>query len=136
MKIAYILRGLPGSGKSTIAAKLASSNHIFSTDDYFRNSEGIYKFDHTKPGQHHANNQGAFRVVCEEGVDPVVVDNTSTRRWEMEPYIKAARENGYTVVEMLVGDPWDEKYQEECAARNIHGVSLEIVQRMAKRFER
>ena len=42
-----INRGIPGSGKSTSAKKLAPKEQIFSTDDYFMKN-GKYIFDGKK----------------------------------------------------------------------------------------
>ena len=86
--------------------------------------------------KNHAKNQKHFREACEAGDFPLVVDNTNMQRWEMEPYIQAAEENGYKVIEVIIEEPSNPKHQEECAARNTHGVSLEIIQKMAARFER
>jgi len=45
-----IMRGLPGSGKSYLAKKIASEwkdgeSVVLSTDDYFMNEKGEYVFD-------------------------------------------------------------------------------------------
>jgi adenylate kinase family enzyme len=42
----YIMMGLPGSGKSTKAKKLALGNDfIFSTDNYWIRPDGYYDFN-------------------------------------------------------------------------------------------
>lgn len=134
-KNAYILRGLSGSGKSTLAKLLAEGRgNIHSTDGYFMEN-GVYKFDATKLGYNHAQNQKAFYNSCANGFEVVVCDNTCMARWEFEPYIKAAKEFGYNVHTILVGNPKDEQHQIECANRNSHGVSLDIIKRMANKFE-
>ena len=63
----YLLRGVPGSGKSTksnailsendidISNILIKSQHILSTDDFFI-VDGKYKFDPRKIGQYHEAN--------------------------------------------------------------------------------
>ena len=62
----YILRGLPGTGKSTLARLISAANnpeychdgiHVetFSTDDLFI-KEGVYEFDPTLLKQHHEEN--------------------------------------------------------------------------------
>ena len=44
-KILYLLRGVPGSGKSTVAQNIGGTH--FETDKYFM-VDGEYKFDPTK----------------------------------------------------------------------------------------
>lgn len=60
-KIVFIMRGVSGSGKSTIAKELAyPEGVIHSTDDYFYNEAGEYKFDPTKLSEYHEKNFQAF----------------------------------------------------------------------------
>jgi tRNA uridine 5-carbamoylmethylation protein Kti12 len=68
MKQVFILRGLPGSGKSYYAQNLAdelatadeSQYLICSTDDYFLNEQGEYHFDKFKLPQYHNLNLARF----------------------------------------------------------------------------
>ena len=46
MKNLYLLRGLPGSGKSTLSTQLGGSH--FETDKYFVGENGEYNFDPSK----------------------------------------------------------------------------------------
>ena len=45
-KVLYIVRGIPGSGKSTFAKTLGGQH--YEADMYFIDEEGNYKFDGTK----------------------------------------------------------------------------------------
>jgi tRNA uridine 5-carbamoylmethylation protein Kti12 len=51
-KILYIVRGIPGSGKTTFAKSLNCP--VFEADMFFVNSQGIYNFDYTKIKDAHA----------------------------------------------------------------------------------
>jgi hypothetical protein len=56
--VLYIIRGLPGSGKTTEAKRLAAENpdnfKIYEADDYFLDAtSGIYNFDATKLQEAH-----------------------------------------------------------------------------------
>jgi len=131
MKTCYIMRGLPGSGKSTIARKIASGLHgrIHSTDD-LRMVEGEYIFDPKDTECLHRLNYDNFRDSIDLGIDPVICDNTNIRHWEFERYINYAEEMGYQVAIITV-----DAYPAVCCTRNTHGVPAEIIYRMAKNWE-
>lgn len=132
MKIAYIMRGIPGSGKSTVASELAGeSGVIHSTDDFFYDDGGVYRFDPNLLGRNHARNQAAFRESLSLGISPVVCDNTNSQRWEFEPYVELAKEQGYIVAVVSLSHP----DPDVAAARNVHGVSAEVIRRMINRWE-
>lgn len=81
-----LIRGLPGSGKSTLAQVMAGYTHI-EADMYFTNSDGEYVFDKTKLKDAHSWCQTECRRLLAHGV-PVVVSNTFTCLWEMQPYFE------------------------------------------------
>ena len=142
------MRGISGSGKSTVAKVLASSvahGMVVSTDSFFVNSQGEYKFDRAKLGQYHQQNYEYFNSLVSLAIPIVVVDNTNVQRKEFQKYVDAAKRYGYEVFEITVGNPWrqvskdmrmvDDKYVDECAARNAHGVPREVIYQQALRFE-
>ena len=137
MKTAIILRGLPGSGKSTIAHMLTDNwpNEdecaICSTDSYFYDEDGKYQFDPSKLGEYHASNLQTFTTLCEAGMQLVICDNTNSQLWEYEAYHQVALDCGYQVHIVTVGD-FD---VERCVRRNTHGVPQAGIQRMRDRWE-
>ena len=132
-KIVYILRGISGSGKSSLSQKLGAGGAIFSTDDYFMQS-GSYNFDASKFGEAHQWNQQRAIKAMSEGISPIVIDNTHTEAWEAKPYVAAALQYGYQVEFAEPDTPW--KFNaEELARRNKHGVPLERIQQMLKQWQ-
>lgn len=130
-KIAYIMRGVPGSGKSTIAARLAGDNGVIhSTDQYFM-VDGVYVYDPTKLQECHTKNQTAFDASLQAGIPVVICDNTNVRLEHMRPYIEAANRHGYEVQIITVPHP----DPAVAAARNTHGASLKTIERMIRRWE-
>jgi tRNA uridine 5-carbamoylmethylation protein Kti12 len=133
---AYILRGLPGSGKSTLASQLQPlAQHVHSTDKYFIDAAGIYKFDAKLLGVNHAKNFAFFVEDCKNRVSVVVCDNTNTQHKEFALYCAAAAEYSYCVHVITVGFPKSTSHVVNCHARQTHGVPLSTIEKMSLRFE-
>jgi predicted kinase len=124
MKQLILLRGLPGSGKSTFAKTLGGI-HI-EADQYFM-QDGEYKFDASKLKQ--AHNWCKLRVEhsMEDGVDKITVSNTFTQEWEMDAYFELAEKYGYQTSCLIVENRHDSK--------NIHGCPDDKIEQMRNRFE-
>lgn len=122
MKILTLIRGLPGSGKSTLAKKLRGEH--FEADMFFQ-KDRQYKFDPALLREAHQWCQDQTEQAMLFGWREIVVSNTFTQRWEMEPYLKLAQEHGYTVQVI------------ECKGKfeNIHGVPAEKIEKMRQRWE-
>ena len=96
MKTLYILRGLPGSGKSTLANTIVDTIAVCEADQYFVDKEtGEYKFnpDEIKIAHQWCRDEVENRMKHNQdtyGLDysEIVVSNTFTQEWEMEPYYK------------------------------------------------
>jgi len=126
---AIILRGLPGSGKSTFAKQNFREATVVSADHFFQYGE-VYRFDPSKLHLAHQQSLSNFRDAVDHQVETIVVDNTNTRFWEFADYVQYASDQGYSIeVIRLATDP------EIAASRNIHGVSPETVEKMHCRFE-
>lgn len=135
-KIVIIMRGCPGSGKSTASQALIdylSVTHVIpeefsskcSADDYMRNRCGEYEYDHTKIGMVHKHCKEKFEASLAEHKKLIIVDNTNIKPFEFKFYVDAARRQGYDV------------YQWELEPRfeNIHGVPLDKLEQMRKNYK-
>lgn len=131
MKQAVILCGIPGSGKSSYVAGLQEMWEdivVCSADLYFTRS-GEYKFDPTLLGEAHGSCLKKY-VSALINEQRVVVDNTNTTLLEMAPYVTLGMAYGYQIqVIRFRVDP------EVAAARNIHGVPLNVCRAMAERLD-
>lgn len=99
MKHFLIMKAISGSGKSTIAQKIAASYDRFiicSTDNYFM-KDGKYCFDPKMLGQYHSNTLNDVKKYMEKEFDCVILDNTNLKADHIKPYIKLAKEYGYSV---------------------------------------
>lgn len=124
MKELFLLRGLPGSGKSTLAKALGGEQ--VEADQYFM-VNGEYHFDPSKIKTAHewCRNQVSDWMFLE--FQRIVVSNTFTQEWEMEPYFQMAKEKGYRVYSLVV--------ENRHGGENVHGVPSEKLQQMKSRFE-
>jgi NEDD4-binding protein 2 len=135
------MRGVSGSGKSTKAKELIKkqamgcTSVICSADKFFINpSSGRYEFEPKKIGLAHAFCRGQVEAAIQLGTDLIIVDNTNTQKWEFKPYVDLAETHGYECTQEVVGT-LEEKDLKVYANRNVHGVPLESIRKMAKRFQ-
>lgn len=123
MNTLIIVRGLPGSGKSTFAKTFDLP--IFEADQYFlrfKKNENFPKYHFQREKIQDAHN------ICFENVKnclslgiSCVVANTFCRFWEFEKYLKMTKKN---IVYKCIGD-----------FENVHAVSQQIIQGMTETFE-
>jgi len=126
MKQLMLIRGLPGSGKSTVAKLFDKALH-FEADMYFLDADGNYQFDASKIKNAHNWCRHSVMDAMKEGHPIVVVSNTFTQEWEMEVYYLLAEELGYRVISMIVENRHEGK--------NIHGCPDDKIEQMKTRFE-
>ncbi|XP_060047638.1 NEDD4-binding protein 2-like 1 isoform X2 [Erinaceus europaeus] len=111
----YLLRGLPGSGKTTLARQLQRDFPralIFSTDDFFFREDGAYEFNPDFLEEAHEWNQKRARKAMRNGISPIIIDNTNLHAWEMKPYAVMALENNYEVIFREPDTRWKFNVQE------------------------
>jgi len=123
MKKLFIVRGVPGSGKTTFAESICDK--VCTADDYFMDGDE-YKFDISKLGAAHRYCQGNIRTIMESGKD-VAVANTSTTKKEMAPYYAMAEEFGYMVFSVIV--------ENRHGGKDVHNVPAETLTKMKERFD-
>lgn len=122
----YIIRGIPGTGKSTLAKKL--TEHVYEADQFFINADtGAYEFNPEKLDEAHRYCQTSVISAMAKKLPVIAVANTFTRRWEIEPYYRMANAMNYTVIEItLTNAPFN----------NIHNVPVGTIMNMLNRWER
>lgn len=126
----FILRGLPGAGKTTLA-KFLGGDHI-EADMFFEHPIRGYEFDASKLKEAHewcrrAVESAMSAVYHSKNDSRIVVSNTFTQEWEMQPYIDMAEEYGFRAYTLVVENRHN--------GINTHRVPEETIEKMRNRFQ-
>lgn len=118
-----LIRGLPGSGKSTMA-KTLYKDLVHVEADMFYIDNGVYKFDAKKISSVHwwCQTKTLMNLINEKSV---VVSNTFVKAWELQPYIKMAEELMIDIEIITATGNYS----------NIHGVPQTTIDRMENNWE-
>lgn len=125
-QILIIVRGIPGSGKSTFAkeiVKMFPDDSVYWESDMFFMHNGVYCW---KPNKVHLAHRWCQQKVEKsfDAVDIVVVSNTFTTESEMKFYLDFAKENGISVQIVRMENRFE----------NEHGVHDATLEKMKARF--
>jgi predicted kinase len=131
-KTVTIMRGVPGSGKSTKAATLGGL--ILAIDDFFTSKDGRYHWEAKKLAAGHAWNVSRCQDAMRNGNDNIIIDCVNGHAYDAKRYCQLAKEFDYNVVFVTADSSWAFN-AEECFSRCAHGVPLESIKRMLSSFE-
>lgn len=126
-----LVRGLPGSGKTTLVRTIeALTTGIdvasISADEFFEKPDGSYDFRPEFLPQAHEWCRYATETEMTSGHNLVMVHNTFTQDWEMEPYFELARKHGFICKTIIC--------ENRHAGTSVHDVPDASISKMFNRF--
>lgn len=116
-----IIRGLPGSGKTTMAKRDFHDYVLCEADQYFGSP---YRYNPKKIQQAHGYCFNKARTALGRG-QSVVVANTFTRHSEYRSYVELAEQLGIPHKVIVATGNW----------KSVHDVPEHAIQRMLERWE-
>lgn len=122
-KTLTLIRGLPGSGKSTMARAMTGSVHI-EADMWHLDDDGNYNYNHSFSGAAHSQCLSITNIFLRSGKS-VVVSNTFTCFNEILPYIEIAEKTNAEVKIITATGSFG----------SIHGVPDNVIEAMKARWE-
>ena len=126
MKELIILRGIPGSGKSSFAELLKPMGAFIIAADDFHMVDGVYDWKPERVKWCHTLCRNTVEAEMHSSNPMIVVHNTFTTEKEMKPYFELATRYGYLVRSLVVENRHGNK--------NIHNVPDSTLDAMIGRF--
>lgn len=128
----FIIRGLPGSGKTTVGTQLAQHGSLVEANDYFYGDDGVYRFNPERLPDAHADclarfndRIGLWRRHRLFNQTHICVANTFVKIAHMQPYFDLCNklELPFAVI--------------ECKGnfKSIHNVPQHTIDRMRREWE-
>lgn len=119
-----LVRGLPGSGKSTFAKSRMRDGDVHLEADMWFYQDGCYSFDKSKLSEAHNWCLSQAKIALEKG-QRVWVSNTFTTYRELQPYLELVEDLG---LKSYV-------YVARGSFSNIHKVPEDVITQMKNRWE-
>ena len=128
MKDLYLVRGLPGSGKTALVESLRQEGDFaVCADDFLLDHSKRYIYSAAKIPAANAWCADEAERAMERGIGRVFVHNTFVRSWDLEAYREMANRFGYRVFSLVV--------ENRHGGKNSHGVPQEVIEDKAKTFD-
>lgn len=128
MKELFILRGVSGAGKSTVAKVLSEDGKwpICEADHWHYDEDGVYNWKAENLHFAHRSCQDRVSEAMLYDVKRIIVSNTCTTEKELKPYIDLAEKYSYTVFSLVVENRHD--------GSSVHAVPEDIVNKQERKL--
>jgi len=134
----FIIRGLPGSGKTTLANSILGTGAgiIHSSDDFFTSKKNVFHFDKLKLNEALKFNQKQCEESCSKGILRIIVDDNHVKRWSVKPIIETGKKYNYKII---IREPettwWKTRNVNEMAKRSKHNYSTNIIKKLLEMWD-
>lgn len=137
-----LVRGIPGSGKSTVAYTLKEILEsvgkrdvgVFSTDNYwYRNDPSVYAWNPDEIGTAHKWNQSQVEMAINDGKH-VIVDNTNLDGFALMPYFDMVVKYDLDVIIHTVDTPVETCIDRQRKRTPDRRVPDDVIRAMHKKF--
>lgn len=126
MKQFIVVRGLPGSGKSTFASLIAGKDSIVAADDFLY-VDGKYVFTPERLKEAQRLALAKFIELVKAGEPLIVYTGVSPDLVDVRPYEMLAKEKGYSITYLVV--------ENRHGKTSIHDVPSSVVKMMRSVFK-
>lgn len=142
-QVMIVMRGISGGGKSTKAKSLVGEGVIHSTDtlieeahDYRLFFEDMAKTNNfANLSRMHSKNFVNAKKSIDEGISPVIIDNTNIKPNEAKSYVEYALKAGLSDSNIMIIDVGTGGLTAEALSeRNTHGVPLKKIEQMINSY--
>lgn len=143
MKILYLMQGIPGSGKTTIAQMIQDCERangkrvaLLSTDDWRFDDDENYVFDPKDNERYHIACQQECAKKMVDGIECIIIDNTNIQEWQAHPYLVLASIFEYVVQVVSVDSGLNIAIERQKERRQDRQVPTPVIIDMYDRMER
>ena len=129
----HLVRGLPGSGKSTFARSLKYDNSFLVEADLYFTKDGKYNFDYSLLNEAHEWCFSETENALMNGKNVIVSNTFVSKRFILRYFNLAKKLNvGFELTDLFDSGLTDE----ELVKRNLHSVPLDVISNMRRKYEK
>lgn len=124
----FLIRGLPGAGKTTFAEALMQEGDVLvATDDFLMNDQGEYEWSPEKLKEAISLSHTKAQEAMKQGVSRIFVPAVFDKAEHMQQYYALAGQYGYRVFSIVV--------ENRHGGTSIHPVSEETIKHFREEFD-
>lgn len=128
-----VVRGLPGSGRSSVARNFGGSSGVIVDADPARSEQG-HGLSALRMASAHLGAMDAVARAIESGAPSIIVEGSMPRLFQVRDFFEQASAAGYSAAVISPDTVWA-RDPVECAARSRSGLSVRQIEQLAASFQ-